>query len=89
LCPFRHDKGKNSGYTYGLKEFNKLEMEIVGSTRDLADIRGFLYNMAHYIIDCNAEIKNGQTCGFSETERIGITLSKGIYVDTETFKLAY
>lgn len=85
----RHGHQNNSGYTYGLKEFNKREMEIVDSKRELADIRAFLYNMAHYVLDYNVEFKDGQTCGLSESERIAITLSKGKNVDTETFKLAY
>lgn len=85
----RNNNDKNSGYTYGLKEFNKRELEIVGSMRTLAEIRAFLYNMAHYVLDYNVEFKNGQTCGLLESEKIGIALSKGVFVDGETFKLAY
>lgn len=85
----RHENDKNSGYTYGLKEFNKRELEIVGSMRELADIRAFLYNMAHYVLDYNVEFRDGQTCGLSESEKIGITLSSGVFVDGKTFKMAY
>jgi hypothetical protein len=86
---FGRDNDKNSGYTYGLKEFNKCELEIVGSARKLEDIMAFLFNMTHYVLDFNVEFQDGQTCGLSESERIGITLSKGVFVDGETFKLAY
>jgi hypothetical protein len=41
----------NSGYTYGLKKFNKTEMEIVNSSKSLEDIRGFLFNIAHYVLE--------------------------------------
>lgn len=85
----RHGNDKNSGYTYGLREFNKLELEIVASAKGLADIRAFLYNMAHYVLDYDVEFQDGQTCGLSESEKIGITLSKGVFVDGETFKMAY
>src|SRR5215203_703186 len=38
------DRG-NSGYTYGLKEFGKAELEILDSSRSLEDIRAFLFNI--------------------------------------------
>ena len=86
---FGRNNDRNSGYTYGLKEFNKREIEIVGSARKLEDIMAFLFNMTHYILDYNVEFRDGQTCGLSESERIGISLSKGVNVDGETFKMAY
>jgi hypothetical protein len=83
------EQNKGFGYTYGLREFNKLELEISDSERGLDDIRMFLYNIIHYILDYNVEFKDGQTCGVSETERIRITLSAGRFVDSDSFKLAY
>ena len=85
----RKVKDKSAGYTYGLKAFNKRELEVLDSEKDLADIRKFLYNIAHYILDFDVEFEAGQTCGLSENERIKITLTPGQFVDTETFKLAY
>ena len=78
-----------SGYTFGLKEFNKTEMEIIDSSKKIEDIRGFLFNMTHYVLDHGVTFKDGQTCGLSEKERILITLSKGKFVDGDTLKLAY
>ena len=83
------EQNKGFGYTYGLKEFNKRELEISDSERGLEDIRMFLYNMTHYILDNNIEFKDGQTCGQSATERIRITLSPGRFIDSDSFKLAY
>ena len=85
----RQANGKNSGYTYGLKSFGKRELEVIDSERSLSEIRGFLYNIAHYLIASNVEFTDGQTCGFSESERVKISLSKGHFVDSETFKLGY
>jgi len=86
---FGLNNDKNSGYTYGLKEFNKRELEVVDSSRKLDEIMAFLFNMTHYTLDYNVEFRDGQTCGLSDSERIGITLSKGVHIDGETFKLAY
>lgn len=85
----RQANGKNSGYTYGLKSFGKRELEVIDSERSLSEIRRFLYNIAHYLIDSNAEFMDGQTCGVTETEKVKISLSKGHFVDSETFKLRY
>ena len=82
------DKGK-SGYTYGLKEFNKTEMEILNSTKSLEDIRAFLLNISHYVLDYDVTFQDGQTCGLSEEEKIAISLSKGKFVEGDTLKLAY
>jgi len=85
----RVDGELNSGYTYGLKEFGKTEMEVVNSSRSLEDIREFLFNISHYVLDYDVEFKNGETCGLSATEKIKIKLSKGVQTEGETFKLAY
>lgn len=82
------DKG-NSGYTYGLNEFAKTEMEIVNSEKSIDDIRAFLFNIAHYVLDFDVTFQDKQTCGLSEEEKIAISYSKGIYVEGKTFKLAY
>jgi len=82
------DKGK-SGYTYGLKEFNKTEMEVLNSSNSLEDVRAFLFNITHYVLDYDVTFKDGQTCGLSEEERIPISISKGKFVDGDTLKLAY
>ena len=56
----------NLGYTYGLKEFNKPEIEIVNSSRSLEDIRGFLFNVACYVLEYKVTFQEGQTVGGSE-----------------------
>jgi hypothetical protein len=85
----RQAGGRNSGYTYGMKEFGKTEMEILNSGNGLGEIRGFLLGMAHYVLKSDVEFKDGETCGFSAEERIKITYSKGQFVEGYTLKLAY
>lgn len=82
------EKG-NSGYTYGLKEFNKDELEVVNSSKDLEDIRGFLFNTAHYVLEYDVTFQDGQTIGSSAEEKISISYSKGQLVEGNTFKFAY
>ena len=82
------DKG-NSSYTYGLKEFDKNEMEIIDSAKSTAEISKFLFNITHYVLDYDVTFKDGQTCGMSANEIIPISFSKGKFVDGDTLKLAY
>lgn len=89
LFGLRNYDNVNSGYTYGLKEFNKTEMEVLDSTRNLEDIRGFLFNMASNVLDYDVTFEDGQTCGISEDEKISIKLSKGKFLEGDTFKLEY
>ena len=64
-------------------------MEVVYSSLSLEDIRAFLFNIAHYVLDDDVTFQDGQTCGLSEDQRVAITYSKGKFVDGHTFKLAY
>ena len=80
----------NSCYTYGLKEFGKTEMEIIGSNKSVDEISEFMYDLTHYVLAYDVTFKNGQTCGVEADERIEITLSEGEFVKGgETLKLAY
>jgi hypothetical protein len=79
----------NYGYTFGLKGFDKQELEIIDSKRDLDEVRGFLFNMAHYVLDFDVIFKDGQTCGLSAEERISIAELTGVFVEGKTFKLGY
>jgi len=83
------EKG-NAGYTYGLKEFNKVELEIVDSSKSLEDIREFLFNVAHYVLEYNITLREGQTIGSMDgEEKILLSFSKGKFVDGDTLKIAY
>ena len=82
------DKG-NYGYTYGLKEFDKSEMEVLNSSRSVQEIRDFLFNTAQYVLKNDVTFKEGETVGISEEEKIGVKFSKGEFVEGETFKFAF
>ena len=79
----------NSVYTYGLTEFGKNDMEVLNSSKSPDDIRNFLFNITHYVLDSNVIFEDGQTIGMSENEKIPITLSEGKYVSGDTFKFDY
>ena len=85
----RTEEKGNSGYTYGLTEFGKSEVEILRSSNSLEDIRALLFNIAHYVLDHNVVFRGGETFGFSAEEKIPITFSPGEIVSGDSFKFGY
>ena len=83
-----HTEKLSGIYTYGMKKFGKEEIEVYADA-DLNDIRGFLYDMVYYILSEDVTLKDGETIGFSEEQKLDITYSKGIALDGKTLKIEY
>jgi len=78
-----------SCYTYGLNAFNKLELEVIKSDKPLEDLQEFIYNIATYIIKGNVTLKHGETIGYTATQKLPITISKGVNLPDKTIKIKY
>lgn len=78
-----------SGYTSGLKDFNKAELEIIDSTAGMEDVSGFLFNIAHYIIEHDVVFESGDTCGVTDDEEVEVQCSPGVKIKGTTCKLLY
>lgn len=85
----REEDGRAAGYTYGLAEFNKHELEVLDSARDIEDIRELLLNVALHVLRSDIVFQTGETLGLDENEKIELTLSEGHFVDSQSFKLSY
>lgn len=83
----RRGEDRNSAYSYGLKAFDKLEMEFVNVPLDLRELHTFLSQICGYVVKSNVTFKNGETLGFTADQKIKIVQSKGIFVEGESFKL--
>lgn len=87
-----YNDGKMAGcYTYGMRRFGKEEMEVYTASEnaDLNAIREFVLSVATYVIDSDVTLRDGETIGFTEKQKLPITLSKGILIDGHTLKIAY
>lgn len=73
----------NQLYTIGMNKFNKDEMEILNSPLPMQTLHTSLLSMCSYIITANLTLKDGETVGFSETQKWQITRSKSVYADSE------
>lgn len=84
--------GKQSGvYTYGMRRMGKEEMEVYvdADKADFNELREFLMMVSSYVLDTGATLRDGETIGFSEEQKLPITLSKGVAVDGNTLKIGY
>ncbi|MCP9763301.1 DUF4261 domain-containing protein [Lacihabitans soyangensis] len=85
----RSEHNKNSIYTYGLKDFRKQEMEIIESKHSLEDLLGMMYNLTSYVLENDVILKDGETIGMSETQKLKIKQSKGKNLEGQTLKIDY
>lgn len=80
-------KTGNSAYTYGLKDFQKHEIEILDSSLSLEELLEFVGNIASYVITDDITLKNGETVGYTDDQKINVTISKAQFVEGQSVKL--
>jgi len=76
-------------YTYGLRAFGKSEIEIIDSQATPGELRDFLIDIADYVVTNNVTLRDGETIGFSEEQKLAITRSEGVYVDGDSLKINF
>ena len=85
---YRSEKGI-CGYTYGMAEFGKDEMEVLDADADPNDLRDFIYSLAGYVLTYDVTLKDGETIGFSAEDKHAITYSEGVSLPGMTLKIEY
>lgn len=78
-----------SVYTMGMNSFGKDEMEVIGTTENIGEVRQFLVDIATYCIEADVTLCDGETIGVSEEQICKITRSEGVYVDGMSLKIDY
>lgn len=84
----RSGNGINA-YTCGLTKFGKDELEILDSDKDPGELRGFLMNIAAYVIGEDVILHDGETIGVSNEQRVKIVRSEGVNVQGDSLKILY
>ena len=85
----RKENGKQSIYTYGLADFGKMEMEIVESENSIEELDEMMFNLAHYVVAYDVNLKDGETIGMSAEQKLKISVSKGKFLEGNTLKIKY
>lgn len=75
------------GYTIGLNAFGKDEIEIIDSPMQPSELREFLIDICSYIVEYDVTLRDGETIGFSEEQKLQITRSKGVYIKEDSLKI--
>ncbi|MFD2117135.1 DUF4261 domain-containing protein [Paenibacillus yanchengensis] len=78
-----------SGYTYGLKSFGKKEIEIIDSAADSSELYDFLIDISSYVLQYDVTLRDGETIGFTEDQKLPITQSKGVYIEGDSLKIGF
>ena len=87
---YSNDQGKTfSGYTNGMKVFNKDEIEIIDSEFSADEVVELLTDIANYSIEEDVTLLDGETIGFTEDQKLPITKSQGIALPFETMKIKF
>lgn len=81
-----HEDGR-SIYTYGLKEFGRMEMEVVNSPMQANELHEFMMMTLAYLLGYDVYLHDGETIGFSEDHKIQIRESEAVYLDGNSLKL--
>lgn len=76
-------------FTSGMRFFGKEELEIVDSSKQPDDVMSFIYSISEYVLSENAELKDGETIGFTEEQKLPIEVSDGVSVPGTTIKILY
>ena len=77
------------GYTDGLEQFGRDEIEVLNTNAQPKDLRAFLISLASYVLENNLELHDGETIGFSEEDKHSITRSEGEVLPGMTLKISY
>ena len=48
-----------------------------------------MLNLVNYILVSDVTLKNGETIGFTEEQKLKITISKGKFIDGKTIKVEF
>lgn len=79
LCAF------SSGMTF----FGKKELEVVDSKQQPDKVISFMFSIEEYVLTEDAELKDGETIGFTEEQKLPISVGDGVSVKGTTVKIGF
>ena len=83
------DKSGVCAFTSGMRYFGKEEIEVIDSKAQPEQVLSFMYSISEYILVDDIELKDGETIGFTEDQKLPIEISKGVSIDGDTVKIGF
>ncbi|MBZ7963739.1 DUF4261 domain-containing protein, partial [Campylobacter sp. 2457A] len=85
---YPYKNGVNA-YTYGLRNFNRLEFEVYESKMDEKELFFSLYDIILHILTYDIELKDLDTLKFEDGKNISFSKSKGVSVEGDSLKINF
>ncbi len=85
---YGNEKGM-SGYTGGMINLGYNEIEVLNSRVKPMELHEFIASVAMYVIMEGVVLGDGETIGYSETQKLPITVGPGKAVDGESVKIEF
>ncbi|MBR6242715.1 MAG: DUF4261 domain-containing protein [Ruminococcus sp.] len=86
----QNDDGSIRAYTSGLENFGSDEIEVLDCHDSPLELLNFVTGITSYIVATGAVMKDGETIGFSEDQKLSITKSASVEFDgRESLKIEY
>lgn len=82
-------ESKLCAFTQGMRFFGKEEIEVVDSLKQPQELIGFMYSIAEYVLSEDVELKDGETIGFTEEQKLPISVGKGVSVEGNSIKIGF
>ncbi|MBR6045075.1 MAG: DUF4261 domain-containing protein [Ruminococcus sp.] len=77
------------GYTYGLRFFGREEVEVIDTRAQPQDLFNFLMAISDYVVTQEIDLKDGETIGFTEDEKLPIRISPAQYFPGNSIKIGF
>ena len=79
----REEDGRLHGYTIGLRDFGKDEIEVLHVADEPAALLQFLTQISGYVIGQDVTLHDGETIGFTADQKLRITRENSLEFDGE------
>ena len=76
-------------FTQGMKYFGKDELEIVDSKQQPDKVISFMFSIEEYVLSEGVELKDGETIGFTEEQKLPISVGEGVSIPGTTVKIGF
>ena len=76
-------------FTSGMTFFGMNELEIIDSKQQPDKVISFMFSIEEYVLSEHVELKDGETIGFTEEQKIPISVGDGISVKGITAKIGF
>lgn len=87
---YSNDNGKTfSGYTFGLQNFEKKEIEIINSSHSANEVFGMLVEISNYVVEYDVTLKPGETIGLTEEQKLPIKKLRSQVLGFDTLKIGF